>query len=94
MEIVGSAIKVAFVLLVTLVVIIPCLEAGIVEEAYKIALDVYVPTLEDVTNELNIHYSYKDEGMARLTTMSNAGDIAYGFNYNGMFMGCATKDGF
>ncbi|RDY02643.1 putative pectate lyase 3, partial [Mucuna pruriens] len=62
---VGNAIKVAFILLITLTVIIPCLEAGIAEfdnflkiqaeEAYKIALDTYVPTPEDVVNELNLH---------------------------------------
>ncbi|RDX71899.1 hypothetical protein CR513_48690, partial [Mucuna pruriens] len=62
---VGNATKVAFVLLVTLAVIIPYLEVGIgefdnfpkaqAEEAYKIALDAYVSIPEDVTNELNLH---------------------------------------
>ncbi|RDX75131.1 hypothetical protein CR513_45029, partial [Mucuna pruriens] len=66
---VSNATKVSFVLLVALVVIIPCLETDIgefnnflkaqTEEAYKIALDAYVPTLEDVTNELNLH-SFND----------------------------------
>ncbi|RDX69086.1 hypothetical protein CR513_51845, partial [Mucuna pruriens] len=62
---VGNATKVAFVLLVTLVIIIPCFEANIgefdnflkaqVKEAYKFALNAYVPIPEDVTNELNLH---------------------------------------
>ncbi|RDY05881.1 hypothetical protein CR513_10227, partial [Mucuna pruriens] len=62
---VDSATKVSLVLLVTLVVIISCLETCInefnnflkaqTEEAYKIALDTYVPTPKDVTNELNFH---------------------------------------
>ncbi|RDX87568.1 hypothetical protein CR513_30946, partial [Mucuna pruriens] len=101
---VGNATKVSFVLLVTLVVIIPCLETGIgefdnvlkaqIEEAYKIALDAYVPTPEDVTNELNLYHIYKEKGMVRLTVVSNSGDVAYGFNCNGMFKDCTTKDGF
>ncbi|RDX65972.1 putative isoaspartyl peptidase/L-asparaginase 2, partial [Mucuna pruriens] len=32
--------------------------------------------------------------MAGLTTVSNYGAVAYGFNYNGMFKGCPTEDGF
>ncbi|RDX82459.1 putative isoaspartyl peptidase/L-asparaginase 2, partial [Mucuna pruriens] len=88
---VGNATKVSFILLVTLAIIIPCLKTGI---SYKISLDVYVPTLEDVTNEFNLYHSYKEKGMAGLTIMSNSGGMTYGFNCNGMFMGCATKDGF
>lgn len=62
---VGSATKVAFNLLVTFAIVIPCLEAGIAEfddflkaqadEAQKIALEAYVPVPEDVTDELNFH---------------------------------------
>ncbi|RDX80330.1 hypothetical protein CR513_39132, partial [Mucuna pruriens] len=62
---VGNATKVAFFLLVTLVVIISCLEVSIgefdnflkaqTEEAYKIAFHAYVPNLEDATNELNLY---------------------------------------
>ncbi|RDY05939.1 putative isoaspartyl peptidase/L-asparaginase 2, partial [Mucuna pruriens] len=88
---VGNATKVAFVLLVTLAVIIPCLEVGI---AYKIALDAYVPTPEDVTNELNLHHNYKEEGMTRLIVVSNSDNVVYGFNYNGIFRGYASKDRF
>ncbi|RDY02878.1 putative isoaspartyl peptidase/L-asparaginase 2, partial [Mucuna pruriens] len=101
---VGNATKVAFILLVTLDVIIPCLRIGIGEfdnflkaqakEAYKIALDAYVLPPKDVTNELNLHHSYKVEGMVGLIAMSNFGDVAYGFNYNCMFMGCTIDDGF
>ncbi|RDY05910.1 putative pectate lyase 7, partial [Mucuna pruriens] len=63
---VGTATKVSFALLITLVIIIPCLENGIgefdnflknqTEEAYKIALDAYVSTPKDVTNELNLYH--------------------------------------
>ncbi|KAI9118548.1 hypothetical protein K1719_010880 [Acacia pycnantha] len=35
-----------------------------------------------------------DEGMAGLIAVSNTGEVAYGFNCNGMFRGCATQDGF
>ncbi|RDX63785.1 putative isoaspartyl peptidase/L-asparaginase 2, partial [Mucuna pruriens] len=101
---IGNATKVAFVLLVTLVVIIPCLEAGIgefdnflkvqVKKAYKITLNANVSTPEDITNELNLHYSYKEEGMVGLTIVSNSGDMTYGFNYNGMFRDCTTEDEF
>lgn len=35
-----------------------------------------------------------DEGKAGLIAVSNSGDVAYGFNCNGMFRGCATEDGF
>lgn len=62
---VGSATKVAFNLLVTFAIVIPCLEAGIAEfddflkaqadEAHKIALDSYVPEPHDVAHELNFH---------------------------------------
>ncbi|RDY11344.1 putative isoaspartyl peptidase/L-asparaginase 2, partial [Mucuna pruriens] len=82
----------------------PCLEPVIgefdnflkaqVEEAYKISLNAYVSTLEDVTSELNLHHSYKEEGMARLIAVSNSDDVTYGFNCNSMFRDCATEDGF
>ncbi|RDY04536.1 putative isoaspartyl peptidase/L-asparaginase 2, partial [Mucuna pruriens] len=101
---VGNATEVSFVLLVTLVVIIPCFKTGIgkfdnflkaqSEEAYKIALDTCVPTHEDVTNELNLHHNYKKKGMVGLIVVSNSGDVAYGLNYNGMSKGYATEDGF
>lgn len=35
-----------------------------------------------------------DEGKAGLIAVSSDGDVAYGFNCNGMFRGCATEDGF
>jgi len=35
-----------------------------------------------------------DEGKAGLVAVSNAGEVAYGFNCNAMFRGCATEDGF
>ncbi|KAK7310830.1 hypothetical protein RJT34_08584 [Clitoria ternatea] len=35
-----------------------------------------------------------DEGMAGLIAVSNSGEVAYGFNCNGMFRGCATENGF
>nr|XP_025667963.1 probable isoaspartyl peptidase/L-asparaginase 2 isoform X1 [Arachis hypogaea] len=35
-----------------------------------------------------------DEGFAGLIAVSNKGEVAYGFNCNGMFRGCATEDGF
>ncbi|XP_014500822.1 probable isoaspartyl peptidase/L-asparaginase 2 [Vigna radiata var. radiata] len=35
-----------------------------------------------------------DEGKAGLIAVSNTGDVAYGFNCNAMFRGCATEDGF
>ena len=35
-----------------------------------------------------------DEGKAGLIAISNKGEVAYGFNTNGMFRGCATEDGF
>ncbi|KAF7817466.1 putative isoaspartyl peptidase/L-asparaginase 2 [Senna tora] len=35
-----------------------------------------------------------DQGMAGLIAVSNTGEVAYGFNCNGMFRGCATQDGF
>ncbi|XP_004501550.1 probable isoaspartyl peptidase/L-asparaginase 2 [Cicer arietinum] len=35
-----------------------------------------------------------DEGQAGLIAVSNKGEVAYGFNCNGMFRGCATQDGF
>ncbi|TKY50294.1 Pectate lyase [Spatholobus suberectus] len=60
---VGS--KVAFTLLVTVAITIPCLKAGIAEfddflkaqadEAHKLALESYVPQPEEVTEELNLH---------------------------------------
>ncbi|RDY09730.1 hypothetical protein CR513_05855, partial [Mucuna pruriens] len=72
---VGNATKVAFILLATLVVIIPCLETSIsefdnflkaqAEEVYKIVVNVYVPTPEYVINELNHHL-----GMAEKTLIS------------------------
>ncbi|KAJ4701698.1 Isoaspartyl peptidase/L-asparaginase [Melia azedarach] len=35
-----------------------------------------------------------DEGKAGLIAVSRNGEVAYGFNCNGMFRGCATEDGF
>lgn len=35
-----------------------------------------------------------DDGKAGLIAVSNKGEVAYGFNCNGMFRGCATEDGF
>lgn len=35
-----------------------------------------------------------DEGQAGLIAVSNKGEVAFGFNANGMFRGCATQDGF
>uniref|UniRef100_A0A7N0ZRX4 beta-aspartyl-peptidase n=2 Tax=Kalanchoe fedtschenkoi TaxID=63787 RepID=A0A7N0ZRX4_KALFE len=35
-----------------------------------------------------------DEGKAGLIAVSSEGEVAYGFNCNGMFRGCATEDGF
>ncbi|XP_061353977.1 probable isoaspartyl peptidase/L-asparaginase 2 isoform X3 [Gastrolobium bilobum] len=35
-----------------------------------------------------------DEGKAGLIAVSNTGEVACGFNCNGMFRGCATEDGF
>ncbi|CAI0465088.1 unnamed protein product [Linum tenue] len=35
-----------------------------------------------------------DEGKAGLIAVSNKGEVACGFNANGMFRGCATEDGF
>ena len=35
-----------------------------------------------------------DEGKAGLIAVSSTGEVAYGFNCNGMFRGCATEDGF
>lgn len=35
-----------------------------------------------------------DEGKAGLIGVSSDGEVAYGFNCNGMFRGCATEDGF
>ncbi|KAK2391745.1 N-terminal nucleophile aminohydrolase (Ntn hydrolase) superfamily protein [Trifolium repens] len=35
-----------------------------------------------------------DEGFAGLIAVSNKGEVAYGFNCNGMFRGCATENGF
>ncbi|XP_019155850.1 PREDICTED: probable isoaspartyl peptidase/L-asparaginase 2 [Ipomoea nil] len=35
-----------------------------------------------------------DKGFAGLIAVSNTGEVAYGFNCNGMFRGCATEDGF
>lgn len=35
-----------------------------------------------------------DEGKAGLIAVSNKGEVAYGFNCNGMFRGCASEDGF
>ncbi|CAM8977594.1 unnamed protein product [Rhodiola kirilowii] len=35
-----------------------------------------------------------DEGKAGLIAVSSDGEVAYGFNCNGMFRGCATEDGF
>lgn len=63
---VGSATnKVAFILLVTFAITIPCLEAGIgdfddflkdeADKAHNIALSSYVPKPEEVADELNIH---------------------------------------
>lgn len=35
-----------------------------------------------------------DKGFAGLIAVSNKGEVAFGFNCNGMFRGCATEDGF
>ncbi|XP_074273284.1 putative isoaspartyl peptidase/L-asparaginase 2 [Silene latifolia] len=35
-----------------------------------------------------------DEGKAGLIAVSEKGEVAYGFNANGMFRGCASEDGF
>ncbi|KAJ7966572.1 Isoaspartyl peptidase/L-asparaginase [Quillaja saponaria] len=35
-----------------------------------------------------------DDGKAGLIAVSKTGEVAYGFNCNGMFRGCATEDGF
>lgn len=35
-----------------------------------------------------------DEGRAGVIAVSNKGEVAYGFNANAMFRGCATEDGF
>ena len=35
-----------------------------------------------------------DEGQAGVIDVGSNGDVAYGFNANGMFRGCATQDGF
>ena len=35
-----------------------------------------------------------DEGKAGLIAVSKTGEVACGFNTNGMFRGCATEDGF
>ncbi|KAK7316368.1 hypothetical protein VNO77_35361 [Canavalia gladiata] len=62
---VGSATKVAFILLVTFSISIPCIEAGIGKfdeflieqenEAQKVALNSYVPNPEGVAEELNFN---------------------------------------
>lgn len=64
---VGSATKVTLILLVTLAIAIPCLEAvadfasfdeflkAKADEAQKINLASYVPQPEDVTDEINFH---------------------------------------
>ncbi|KHN13240.1 Putative pectate lyase 3 [Glycine soja] len=72
---VGSATKVAFTLLATFAIVIPCLEAGIAEfddflkaqadEAHKIALDSYVPEPHDVAHELNFHVHMALENSTR-----------------------------
>ncbi|RDY02639.1 hypothetical protein CR513_13873, partial [Mucuna pruriens] len=91
---VGNATKVSFVLWSLWLLSFHALRLALmIEEAYKIALDAYVLTPKDVTNELNLHHSSKEEEMARLIAMSNSGDVAYGFNCSGMFKGYATKDG-
>ncbi|PKU70585.1 probable isoaspartyl peptidase/L-asparaginase 2 [Dendrobium catenatum] len=44
-----------------------------------------------------INYAIKerlDGGKAGAITVSKDGEVAYGFNSNGMFRGCATEDGF
>ncbi|KAH0458236.1 hypothetical protein IEQ34_013551 [Dendrobium chrysotoxum] len=45
-----------------------------------------------------INYSIKerllDGGKAGVIAVSKDGEVAYGFNSNGMFRGCATEDGF
>jgi len=65
---VESSTKIAFILLVTFAITIPCLEAAHVlspaefddilkaraEEARKLALDTYVPIPKAVVHELNI----------------------------------------
>ncbi|KAK8965492.1 putative isoaspartyl peptidase/L-asparaginase 2 [Platanthera guangdongensis] len=35
-----------------------------------------------------------DEGKAGLIAVASNGEVAFGFNSNGMFRGCATEDGF
>ncbi|CAJ1973424.1 unnamed protein product [Sphenostylis stenocarpa] len=35
-----------------------------------------------------------DDGKAGLIAVSNTGEVAYGFNCNAMFRGCATEEGF
>ncbi|CAJ1946921.1 unnamed protein product [Sphenostylis stenocarpa] len=77
--VVRRAAKVAFTLLVTLAITIPCLEAGIgeldeflktqAEEAHKIALESYVPTPQFVTNELNYHVHLSMENSTRRELM-------------------------
>ncbi|KAE9620037.1 putative pectate lyase [Lupinus albus] len=62
---VRNGTKVAFMILVTLAIVIPCLEAGIAEfddylkaqaeAAKKIALETYVPNPEEITEDLNLH---------------------------------------
>ncbi|OIW06705.1 hypothetical protein TanjilG_04099 [Lupinus angustifolius] len=62
---VGSVTKVCFIVLVTLAIVIPCLEAGIAEfddylkaqaeEARKLTLETYVPNPEEITEDLNLH---------------------------------------
>jgi len=65
---VESSTKIAFILLVTFAITIPCLEAAHVlspaelddvlkaraEEAHKIALEAFVPIPEAVTHDLNV----------------------------------------
>lgn len=41
-----------------------------------------------------IKHRLDDGGQAGLIAVSNKGEVAYGFNSNGMFRGCATEDGF
>ncbi|KAK7381316.1 hypothetical protein VNO78_33917 [Psophocarpus tetragonolobus] len=72
---VGSVIKVVFTLLASFAMIIPCLEAGIAEfddflrkqahEAHEIALEAYVPSPEEITNELNLHVHLAFENSTR-----------------------------
>ncbi|CAL0321757.1 unnamed protein product [Lupinus luteus] len=91
---VGSVTKVCFIVLVTLAIVVPCLEAGIAEfddylkaqaeKARKLTLETYVPNPEEITEDLNLHvHKALEEYENELTNSTTRRELRQGKRHRG-----------